>query len=258
MNKSKYLFLLTSFLFFAIAPAITFASCGMAAHEVDVTTSNGSVTTQCACVSNAIGTYPDCQCPSGTDWASDTESCISTGGGAAGCSACTAVGVPCVNGQCVCPSGQGWANGSSCYPCGANIAGQGTFCGSGCAGYGGCSGTTNSNSNGNTNSNSNTNNNNGTGATTESTTGSTGVIDNPISLGSFADLINAVIKWIIDIALVLAPLIIVYGGFTYITAAGDTTKISKGKQIILYAVMGFILALLAESLVSVIKSLVAK
>lgn len=87
---------------------------------------------------------------------------------------------------------------------------------------------------------------------------STGILTNPITSGSFADLLNRIIDWILNIALVLAPLVIVYGGFIYMTAAGDTNKVSQGKNIVLYAVIGFIVALLAKSLIGIFTDLVVK
>jgi hypothetical protein len=83
-------------------------------------------------------------------------------------------------------------------------------------------------------------------------------ITNPIDAETFSDLVDLVIEWILNIAMVLAPLVIVYGGFTYITAAGDTSKMNQAKQIILYAVIGFILALLAWSLVGIFQDLVVR
>lgn len=87
---------------------------------------------------------------------------------------------------------------------------------------------------------------------------STGTLTNPIKSESFAALIDAVINWILNIALVLAPLVIVYGGFMYMTAAGDTNKVSQAKSVILYAVIGFIVALLAKSLINMFVDLIAK
>lgn len=87
---------------------------------------------------------------------------------------------------------------------------------------------------------------------------STGVLANPITSGTLADLLNRIIDWILNIALVLAPLVIVYGGFIYMTAAGDTNKVSQGKNIVLYAVIGFIVALLAKSLIGIFTGLVVK
>jgi hypothetical protein len=230
------------------SPLFVFASCMGDAYEEDVTTSNGSVMSECKCAIGSTGEYPDCECPSGT--AMSGKTCVSTAGGGSNCSACTAVGVPCdSNGNCICPSGTAWT-GSSCYSCGVNIPGQGTFCGSGCAGYGGCS----SDSGGDDPSDDDDPS--GGGISGGDVPGeSSGGITNPISANTFAELVELVTKWIIDIALVLAPLIIVYGGFTYITAAGEPAKMESGKKIILYAVIGFILVLLAVSLVGVLTDL---
>ena len=98
----------------------------------------------------------------------------------------------------------------------------------------------------------------GGGSLSLPTVTSTGVLTNPITSGSFADLLNRMIDWILNIALVLAPLVIVYGGFIYMTAAGDTSKVTQGKNIVLYAVIGFIVALLAKSLIGIFKDLVVK
>ncbi|MFA5086346.1 MAG: pilin [Candidatus Paceibacterota bacterium] len=86
---------------------------------------------------------------------------------------------------------------------------------------------------------------------------STGALTNPIKAASFSALIQGIVDWIINIALVLAPLVIVFGGFIYMTAAGDTNKVSQGKQVILYAVIGFVVALLAKSLVLMFTKLIA-
>lgn len=100
------------------------------------------------------------------------------------------------------------------------------------------------------------------GSSSDSSTGGTvssgsGVgISNPIDADSFQELVDMVVDWILDIAMVLAPLILVYGGFTYITAAGDTSKVTQAKKIILYAAIGFLLALLAKSLIGILKDLV--
>ncbi len=42
---------------------------------------------------------------------------------------------------------------------------------------------------------------------------------------------------------------IIYGGFTYTTSAGDTGKVQKGKSILIYGVIGLIVALLAFAIV---------
>lgn len=81
-------------------------------------------------------------------------------------------------------------------------------------------------------------------------------IENPIKSESFTELLQAIIEWITDIAVVIAPLIIVYGGFLHITSAGDPAKSSQGKKVILYAAIGLLVALLAKSLIGILKEIV--
>jgi hypothetical protein len=83
-----------------------------------------------------------------------------------------------------------------------------------------------------------------------------GIIPNPLGHDSFTALFEAIIDWTIDIALVLAPLLIIYGGFLHITSAGDPTKSSQGKKVIIYAAIGLIVVLLAKSLIGILEELV--
>lgn len=67
-------------------------------------------------------------------------------------------------------------------------------------------------------------------------------------------LINEVAKWMMIVALVLAPLMILLGGFFMLTASGDTKRSTKGKQIILWAIIGLAIILFAKAFVSILKS----
>jgi len=87
---------------------------------------------------------------------------------------------------------------------------------------------------------------------------STGTIGNPISSNTFADLIMMIVKWIKNIALALAPLVVVWGGVLCITSSGDAKKFQTGKDMILYAAIGLLVVLLAEGLVGILKDLVVK
>lgn len=80
-------------------------------------------------------------------------------------------------------------------------------------------------------------------------------IENPIEHETFDALLGAFTSWIVNIGLALAPLVIVYGGFLHITAAGNPEQASKGKKLILYAVIGLIVVLLAGSLIDIIKDI---
>ena len=55
---------------------------------------------------------------------------------------------------------------------------------------------------------------------------------------------------IIAILSILATIIIIYGGFQYMTSAGDSSKTKKAKDTILYAAIGLIICALAAAIVN--------
>jgi len=68
--------------------------------------------------------------------------------------------------------------------------------------------------------------------------------------------IYTVTNWIFYIMTLVAVLMIVFGGFTYITAAGDPAKAGKGKSILTYAVIGLAIALIAKLIPSLVKFII--
>lgn len=60
-------------------------------------------------------------------------------------------------------------------------------------------------------------------------------------------------NWIFYIMTLVAVLMIVFGGFTYITAAGDPAKAGKGKSILTYAIIGLAIALIAKLIPSLVR-----
>jgi len=81
-------------------------------------------------------------------------------------------------------------------------------------------------------------------------------LESPIEHETFGDLIDAIIKFVFNIALVLAPLFIIIGGFYFVAAAGDPSKIETGKKIIFYTLIGFLIILISRGLVVVLKDLI--
>ena len=65
--------------------------------------------------------------------------------------------------------------------------------------------------------------------------------------------IYTVTNWIFYIMTLIAVLMIVFGGFTYITAAGDPAKAGKGKTILTYAIIGLAIALVAKLIPSLVR-----
>jgi hypothetical protein len=87
------------------------------------------------------------------------------------------------------------------------------------------------------------------GATSTSLT-----IPNP--LGKTSDiytLIETITNFLIGIAIVITPIIIIYAGFLYITAAGNEEKVKTAQKVIIWALIGFALVLIARGIPALIK-----
>jgi Type IV secretion system pilin len=59
-----------------------------------------------------------------------------------------------------------------------------------------------------------------------------------------------------DIAMPLSIIMILVGAFQLMTSSGDPEKVSQGRKTILYAAIGFAIALIAGGITSLIKSLI--
>lgn len=64
------------------------------------------------------------------------------------------------------------------------------------------------------------------------------VLDNPLSVDSVPLLINNVIKGIMGIVGAVSLLYLVLGGLMWLTSQGNTEKVKKGKETIVWAVAG--------------------
>lgn len=68
--------------------------------------------------------------------------------------------------------------------------------------------------------------------------------------------LRAIILRIVDFFLLflglIAVIMVIYGGVTYVTAAGNQESVDKAKKIIMYAVIGIIIVLLSFALVNTV------
>ena len=71
-----------------------------------------------------------------------------------------------------------------------------------------------------------------------------------IDVSSFTALRDSIVRTLFSIIGSIAVIVIVYGGFRYVTSAGDSSKIAAAKNTILYAVIGLIIAILAFAIVN--------
>ncbi|MCQ2571070.1 MAG: pilin, partial [Candidatus Saccharibacteria bacterium] len=64
------------------------------------------------------------------------------------------------------------------------------------------------------------------------------------------DIISKIINAIIFVIGIVAVIMIVLGGISYATSQGDPSKVKKGKDTILYGIIGLVVALLAFAIVN--------
>lgn len=73
---------------------------------------------------------------------------------------------------------------------------------------------------------------------------------------SLSEIINSAIEWLLSIAAGLAILFIVIGGIYYLTAAGDEQRMSTGKTIITYSIVGLIFIIISYSIVLTVNDVI--
>jgi len=92
-------------------------------------------------------------------------------------------------------------------------------------------------------------NNNQGGVNDNGSSGSTVNLTNPISSDSIPALIGRVITAVLGVVGSIALLMVIYGGFTWMLAAGNSEKIKKGRDIIVWAMLGLVVIFTSYALV---------
>ena len=67
-------------------------------------------------------------------------------------------------------------------------------------------------------------------------------------------LIGNIVKTMLFLVGVLSVIMIIYGGIQYVISAGDSGKVAKAKNTIIYAVVGLIVAILSYAIVNFVIS----
>lgn len=73
-----------------------------------------------------------------------------------------------------------------------------------------------------------------------------------IGLGTadLKDTVINIINWVLGLLGIVAVIMILWGGFTWLTAAGSEEKVEKAKEVISAAVIGLVIILLAWAIVN--------
>jgi hypothetical protein len=90
------------------------------------------------------------------------------------------------------------------------------------------------------------------GTNTPPSGGSTANLTNPISANSVPELVGNIINVALGIVGSLALIMFIYGGFTWMLAAGNDQAVEKGRNILVWATIGLVVIFASYSLVNFI------
>jgi hypothetical protein len=70
--------------------------------------------------------------------------------------------------------------------------------------------------------------------------------------GSISSIFRLIINWALAIAFIAAVIVLIYGGFLYITSAGNADNATKGKTAIVNAIIGIVIIVLSYIIVQIV------
>jgi len=86
--------------------------------------------------------------------------------------------------------------------------------------------------------------------------GATSTVIFPNPLGATSDittLVKNILNFLWKLAWAIAPILIVYAGFLYITSAGNEDKVKTAQKTLIWALVGFAVVLIASSVPAIIQ-----
>ncbi len=82
--------------------------------------------------------------------------------------------------------------------------------------------------------------------------GASCTVKNPLNAPDFATLMNKILQGVLIIAVPIIVLFIVYSGFLFVTARGDTTKLQQARTNFLWVVVGAVVLVGASAIAAII------
>ena len=73
--------------------------------------------------------------------------------------------------------------------------------------------------------------------------------------GDLSDVVSRILGWIFFVVVILAPLMIIIGSYMYMTSRGEAEKTQKAKRLILWAILGLVVAASGKIIISVINDI---
>ncbi len=78
-------------------------------------------------------------------------------------------------------------------------------------------------------------------------------ICNPLVHNDFPSLIKAIVKFLQEVALVITAIVIILAGYYFVTSMGDPAKVSLARKMVLYALVGLGIILMAQGIIALIQ-----
>ncbi len=79
---------------------------------------------------------------------------------------------------------------------------------------------------------------------------------NPLKVNTLAELLEALLSIILVLLTPIIVFFIIYAGFLYVTAQGNSTKVEEATKALTYAVIGGVIVLGSFAIISIVKDLV--
>ena len=88
----------------------------------------------------------------------------------------------------------------------------------------------------------------------------TGLQGTPQSYGlpQWMERVNMIIRWIYTIFLVVAVIFVLIAAFQYLTSSGDKDKVKKATNMLMYAAIAIVVAVLAFSITRIIGTIIGE
>jgi len=80
-------------------------------------------------------------------------------------------------------------------------------------------------------------------------TGGSGACGASNSTTNLTDAAKNIVNWLSIIVGIVAVIMVIYGGFRYITSGGDSNNVSSAKNTLIYAIIGLVIVALAQVIV---------
>ncbi|MEM9336550.1 MAG: hypothetical protein AAGA35_01710 [Patescibacteria group bacterium] len=81
---------------------------------------------------------------------------------------------------------------------------------------------------------------------------------NPLTVGSLEGLLVAILNIVVILMVPIIVFFIIYAGFKYVMAQGNSSQIEEAQRALLYAVIGGVIILGAEAIIAIIENVVTE